>query len=217
MGRLRGRRGTFAGAVAACGLAIGAAGCSSDLALFRADSSWWSSSGKSAASEPLSRQASADELMGPGGTCPPRAGEAPRAAGVGVGMTECEVVAALGQTPLVDIGADERGQRAVVLTYSEGEHAGIYRFTSGLLTSVEALPEKPKPQRPKARPHAKPKPKPKPAVAQQPRPAAPPQQRAQPPAAASPWPAPSTQPQPAPWPAPAAQPQPAPWPAPPKS
>ncbi|MBX6426025.1 MAG: hypothetical protein IRZ09_08910 [Variibacter sp.] len=138
----------LSGIVAACGLALGVAGCSADLALFKADSTWWSS-GQSAASEPLSRAAPADALIGPDGSCPQPAGEVRR--GVGLGMTECEVIHALGPTSLIDIGSNERGERAVVLTYPEGAHAGIYRFTAGVLVSVERLPEAPKAQRPQRR------------------------------------------------------------------
>jgi hypothetical protein len=141
---------------ATCALALSVAGCSADLALFRADSSWWSSG---STSEPLSRSAPPEGLMGPGGSCAVPSGEPGRT--VGLGMTECEVLTALGPTELVDIGANERGQRAVVLTYQTGAHAGIYRFTSGLLASVEALPTPPKPEKPQRRqrgPAAKPKP-----------------------------------------------------------
>jgi hypothetical protein len=191
-------------------MSVGA--CSSDIALFRADSSWWSS-GKAASTEPLSRTAPADALIGPGGTCAAQAA-APQGAGVGVGMTECEVLASLGPTPSIDIG-NESGERSVVMTYSAGEHAGIYRFKSGLLASVEALPEKPKPQRPQRRQHtAQPKAKPKPPRAAAPQAAAPPQRSVSSQPQASPWPQPSAQPQAAPWPQPAQQPQAAPWPQP---
>lgn len=225
------RRVKFRGAFAVAALSLAAAGCSSDSALFRADSSWWSS-GKSAASEPLARPAPQEALIGPDGSCAAATGE--RHA-VAIGMTECDVVSALGTTPLIDIGTNERGERAVVLTYSEGERAGIYRFVSGRLTSIEALAEKPKPQRPKPRkqaPQTKPKPKAQPEVAQPrpsrqspeqpapsgaPAPSASPWPAPQPQSQPAPWPAPAAQPQPAPWPAPAAQPQSAPWPEPPKS
>jgi hypothetical protein len=144
--------------LAACGIAVSAAGCSADLALFRADSTWWGSSTTSA-SEPLTRAAPPEALMGPGGSCPPPSEEARRT--VGVGMTECEVVNALGPTEAIDIGANERGQRSVVLTYQSGAHAGIYRFTSGLLASIEQLPEAPKAQKPQ-RQQRRQAPKPKP-------------------------------------------------------
>jgi hypothetical protein len=124
--------------------------------MFRADSSWWSSS---SSKEPLTRTAPPESLMGPGGSCPPAAAEGPRT--VGVGMTECEVINALGPTEAIEIGADAGGQRSVVVTYQGGTQPGIYRFKSGLLTSVEQLPEPPKPQkpqRPQRRQPAKPKP-----------------------------------------------------------
>jgi hypothetical protein len=205
------------GILAACALSLAAAGCSSDLALFRADSSWWSS-GKSAANEPLSRTASADALVSADGTCPPPVGEPSRA--VAVGMTECDVLNALGPSAQVEVGSADRGQRTVVMTVAEGERAGIYRFKSGLLASVEENPAKvqakpkpkPKPRAQVARPKPKPQPRQQPAAA-----AGPPTSAAPAPAAPAPQAAPPAPVQSSPWPAPAAQPAPAPWPAPPKS
>jgi len=64
-------------------------------------------------------------------------------------MTECELVRLAGPTERIDIGTNERGERSVVMTYAQGERAGIYRFNSGLLATVERLPDAqaPKPQR----------------------------------------------------------------------
>jgi hypothetical protein len=64
-------------------------------------------------------------------------------------MTECELVRLAGPTERIEIGTNERGERSVVMTYAQGERAGIYRFNSGLLATVERLPEAqaPKPQR----------------------------------------------------------------------
>ena len=69
-------------------------------------------------------------------------------------MTECELVRLPGPTDRIEIGANERGQRTAVITYPQGERAGVYRFTSGVLVSVERSPEPPKrpgPQRPAPR------------------------------------------------------------------
>jgi hypothetical protein len=63
-------------------------------------------------------------------------------------MTECDLVRLAGPADRIEIGANERGQRTAVMTYPQGERAGIYRFTSGVLVSVERPPEPPKPQRP---------------------------------------------------------------------
>lgn len=57
-------------------------------------------------------------------------------------MTECDLIAAVGATPKVELGTNERGERTAVLSYAAGDHAGIYRFNSGLLVSIEA-PETP--------------------------------------------------------------------------
>jgi hypothetical protein len=71
---------------------------------------------------------------------------APRA--VGLEMAECDVVRALGQPQLVNIGVNERGERKVTLTYMSGERAGIYQFVGGRLTSLERGPEPPPPPKP---------------------------------------------------------------------
>ena len=126
------------------GLALVTAGCSADLAMFRADSSWWSGGREPA---PLSGAAApAGGLVGPDGVC--SAGSDQPTRGVGLGMTECELVRLAGPADRVEISANERGQRTAVITYPQGERAGIYRFVSGLLVSVERSPEPPKPQRP---------------------------------------------------------------------
>ena len=126
------------------GLALVIAGCSADTAMVRANWTWWSGGGEAA---PLSAAAApAEGLVGPDGVC--SAGSDQPARGVGLGMTECDLVRVAGPADRVEIGANERGQRTAVITYPQGERAGIYRFVSGLLVSVERSPEQPKPQRP---------------------------------------------------------------------
>jgi len=71
----------------------------------------------------------------------------PAGPGVGLGMSECEVVYALGHTDRIEFGND-RGQRATVLTYVQGPRPGIYRFAGGRLVSVERSPEAPAPAKP---------------------------------------------------------------------
>ena len=71
--------------------------------------------------------------------------------GVGLGMTECDVVRAVGHTDRMEISANERGQRSVVLTYPGGERPGIYRFVGGQLVAIERTGEPP----PTAKPPAK--------------------------------------------------------------
>ena len=64
-------------------------------------------------------------------------------------MTECEVARALGAPARTEVGANEGGQRSVVMTYTGGERAAIYRFAAGRLVSIERGPETaaPKPEK----------------------------------------------------------------------
>jgi hypothetical protein len=74
--------------------------------------------------------------------------------GIALQMTECDVVRRGGAPEQLQIGADERGDRSVVITYIRGPRPGVYRFTAGRLTSIERAPEAPGA---KAKPKAKPK------------------------------------------------------------
>ena len=53
------------------------------------------------------------------------------------------VVRRAGPVEKLDVGADERGERAVVLTYARGSSAGVYRFVGGRLVSIERVPGPP--------------------------------------------------------------------------
>jgi hypothetical protein len=81
--------------------------------------------------------------------------------GVGLGMTECDVVKRAGPPEQVTIGTNERSERTLTLTYTKNVRPGIYNFVAGRLVSIERAPEPPPPPKPvrPARP-AKPKPKP---------------------------------------------------------
>lgn len=68
--------------------------------------------------------------------------------GVALEMTECEVVRRTGQPDRVEIGANDRSERSVVITYLRGPRPGIYRFVAGRLTVIERAPEPAAPQRP---------------------------------------------------------------------
>jgi hypothetical protein len=57
---------------------------------------------------------------------------------VGLGMTECEVARRLGAPDRMELGAGD--QRLLTLTYARGEHPRLYRFASGRLYAIEALP-----------------------------------------------------------------------------
>lgn len=72
--------------------------------------------------------------------------------GVGLDMTECEVVRILGQPQSANIGSNERGDRSVVMTYTTSESGGIYRFVGGRLVSIERGPEPPAAAKPEKKP-----------------------------------------------------------------
>jgi hypothetical protein len=63
--------------------------------------------------------------------------------GIALQMTECDVVRRAGAPEQLQIGTDERGERAVVITYIRGARPGIYRFAAGRLTAIERAPEAP--------------------------------------------------------------------------
>jgi hypothetical protein len=86
---------------------------------------------------------------GPDASAPGRPATVPAAPsgsavrGIGLEMTECEVERTAGYTDRVEITNDQHGRRHVVLTYVQGEHAGIYRFDGGRLKSIERAPDAP--------------------------------------------------------------------------
>jgi hypothetical protein len=101
--------------------------------------------GEGAPSSALNFQAGPDASpAGRPSTAPAETQGPPQTArGLGLGMTECEVERVAGYTDKVDLSNDEHGQRRVVLTYLQGEHAGIYRFEAGRLKSIERTPDAP--------------------------------------------------------------------------
>jgi len=60
--------------------------------------------------------------------------------GIALGMTECDVVRRAGLPGNVNIGAGEKGERKVVLTYLSGTWPGIYTFDAGRLKVVDRAP-----------------------------------------------------------------------------
>ena len=78
------------------------------------------------------------------------AGAAPAllAGGVGLQMTECDVVRRIGAPERFEFGTTDRGERSVTLTYINGSRPGIYHFAAGRLTSIERAPEPPAPPKP---------------------------------------------------------------------
>ena len=92
------------------------------------------------------RPVTAADLVSAEGQCDGGAGQAaaePVAGGIALQMTECDVVRRAGPVEKIDVGSDERGERAVTLTYLRGPWPGIYRFTGGRLVSIERAPGPP--------------------------------------------------------------------------
>jgi hypothetical protein len=98
-----------------------------------------SAEGQCAATAPQTTAASPD--ANPDAAAPQEAGLLP--GGIALQMTECDVVRRGGAPEQIQIGADERGDRATVITYIRGPKPGIYRFAAGRLTSIERAPEPP--------------------------------------------------------------------------
>jgi hypothetical protein len=103
------------------------------------------------------------ELVDAQGLCPGAAGQSDESLptrGIGLDMTECDVVRALGPPQSTEITPRPGDQRVAVLTYSSGDRAGIYRFNGGRLVSIERGSEPPPPPPPvqKKPPAKKPRP-----------------------------------------------------------
>jgi hypothetical protein len=82
--------------------------------------------------------------------------------GIALGMSECDVVRRAGLPGNVNIGAGDKGERKVVLTYLSGTWPGIYTFDAGRLkivnrAPVPETPVKPPSKKQKAKKPAKPK------------------------------------------------------------
>lgn len=108
------------------------------------------------------RRITANDLVDASGRCPTpaptaqassaagSAGAPPAAAtdtgsllggGVGVGMSECDVVWRVGQPSAVNLGQNPNGDRTAVLTFNSGPRPGIYRFVGGRLTEMDRVAE----------------------------------------------------------------------------
>jgi hypothetical protein len=156
-----------------------AAGCSGASDLMSRDAEWFSRPGRlfirniSIDAPPLTpnKPVTAEDLvsgegfcagMAPAGGSPADANAAtdgasatpvPSTSGtVALGHTECDVVRGIGAHANVNLSNNARGDRVAVVTYTEGQRAGIYTFTAGRLTSIERGPEpvaRPKTAKPK--------------------------------------------------------------------
>jgi hypothetical protein len=147
------------------------AGCSSAANMFSSDllskdAEWFSRPGRlfirniSIDAPPLTpnKPVTAEDLVSAEGYCPgmaPPGGPADANAAtdgaaapassttgtVALGHTECDVVRGIGAPANVNLSNNARGDRVVVITYVQGQRAGIYTFTAGRLSSIERGPE----------------------------------------------------------------------------
>ena len=161
------------------------AGCSGASDVFSSDlltkdAEWFSHSGRlfirnvSIETPPLTpnKPITSDDLVSAEGYCagmaPPGGSNAladgaaaspppPTTGTVALGHTECDVVRGIGSPGSVNLSNNERGDRVAVISYLQGQRAGIYTFTGGRLTSIERAPGavvQPKPARSKKKPAA---------------------------------------------------------------
>ncbi|MEZ5819904.1 MAG: hypothetical protein AB7I42_03590 [Bradyrhizobium sp.] len=170
------------GLIVLVALAPALAGCNSGLDQFQSDfiskdAQWFKRSGRlfirnvSIDAPPLTpeKPVAPDDLVSADGACPGMAppanaladdtADAPPPVGGTVALlhTECDVVRGIGTPDSVNISASPGGGRMAVVTYLRGPRAGIYTFTGGRLSSVEAVPEQPAPPKPaRSRPKRKP-------------------------------------------------------------
>lgn len=140
-------------------LTVPLAGCGGTSDLLSRDAEWFSRPTRifqrtdlSINAAPLSQKppVTPDELVGADGACASvaatasaDAGDASPAAtaatgaGIALDQTECAVVRSAGQPDNIEVSANERGERFVVLTYVKGPRPGIYQFTAGRLSAME--------------------------------------------------------------------------------
>ena len=139
-------------------------GCSTASDLISRDAEWFSRPGRlfirNIEAPPLSpdKPVTAEDMVSAEGYCagmaPPggpadanaatngAAGPVPSTTGtVALGHTECDVVRGIGAPASVNLSSNPRGDRVAVVTYQQGQRAGIYTFTAGRLTSIERGPE----------------------------------------------------------------------------
>jgi hypothetical protein len=135
-------------------------GCSTASDLISRDAEWFSRPGRlfirNIEAPPLSpdKPVTAEDMVSAEGYCagmaPPggpadanaatngAAGPVPSTTGtVALGHTECDVVRGIGAPASVNLSSNARGDRVAVVTYQQGQRAGIYTFTAGRLTSIE--------------------------------------------------------------------------------
>lgn len=136
------------------------AGCSGATDFISKDAEWFSRPGRlfirniSIDAPPLTpdKPVTAEDLVSADGFCPgmsppgspvdanaaTEGAPVPSTTGtVALGHTECDVVRGIGAPAGVSLSNNARGDRVAVITYSQGQRAGIYTFTAGRLSSIE--------------------------------------------------------------------------------
>ena len=83
------------------------------------------------------------DLVDANGSCPAAAAPGSDASalseGVGLGMTECEVVARAGAPNSVQLGRNPNGDRTAVISYQSGPRPGVYHFERGRLMQMDRV------------------------------------------------------------------------------
>ena len=85
-----------------------------------------------------------------GGPGVPGAGAPALGEGVGLGMTECEVVTRAGAPNSVQLGRNPNGDRTAIMSYQSGPRPGVYHFERGRLMQMDRVEvaEPPPPKKP---------------------------------------------------------------------
>ena len=74
-----------------------------------------------------------------GGPGAPGADASALGEGIGLGMTECEVVARAGPPNSVQLGRNPNGDRTAILSYQSGPRPGVYHFERGRLMQMDRV------------------------------------------------------------------------------
>jgi len=149
------------------------AACSSSSDIFSRDADWFQRAGRlsisnvSISAPPLnpSSPVAAQDLVSAEGYCAgmpqpgapdgaqamadgPAGAPAPAGGTVALGHAECDVVRGIGAPENVNLSSNARGERQAVITWLHGSRAGIYTFTAGRLSSIDAAPQQEAPVKP---------------------------------------------------------------------
>jgi hypothetical protein len=149
------------------------AACSTSSDIFTRDADWFQRAGRlsisnvSISAPPLSPNSpvAAQDLVSAEGYCAgmpqpggpdgaqaladgPAGAPAPAGGSVALGHAECDVVRGIGAPENVNLSSNSRGERQAVITWLHGSRAGIYTFTAGRLSSIDAAPQQDAPVKP---------------------------------------------------------------------